>query len=177
MSMREKTRREIKAACSSGTLHYLGPEIPGACAREIFVSESVWLAARGPWPDDEDGLRLSSMRAYMDHFSYGFRVTVAMQPHTKKAESFLAPTDPVTDHCWDMRFVAPNARIRVLGHFAHTDCFVALTWDFRENFEIDPNAWGLAIADCKSQWRSLFTISPHRGASPSDYVSKNFDLG
>lgn len=171
-------RDEISYEVQEGRLFYMPPLIPSALRpRELFVSTGIEQAAWPPWPSDKAGLRLAGMRASFDAYSSGSTITVAMDPFKKKKESFFAPIDPVSDCCWDMRCLAPNPGIRVFGHFADTDLFVALVWDHRENLENERD-WRDAVQRSKALWRTLFkTYPPHQGATINDYVSINFDIG
>lgn len=170
-------RDEIKTACEDKRLFYVPHPWEGSGPRYVFASPEVWSVIRNPWDgDDEDSIRFSNMRAGMDQFSVGAEVTIAMRPHSKKRESFLAPIDPVTSHCWDMRFLAPRSNIRCMGFFAEFNCFIGLVWDFRENFEAEAD-WQAGLARCQQLWASLFTHEPHKGSERGDYISKPFDNG
>lgn len=170
-------RDEIRKACEDKLLYFVPLGMGGKPSRKVFASPDVWRVIENPWGgDDEDSIRLANMRAGIDHFSHGKRITFATKPHAKDRESFLAPVDPVSSHCWDMRFLAPHSNIRALGFFAEFNCFVALTWDFRENFEGEAD-WAAGIAKCRQLWSERFTLEPHKGKQASECISKPFNVG
>ncbi len=87
----------------------------------------------------------------------------------------MARLAPEEDHGFDIRYRDPKPGIRVLGNFALTDVFVALTWRFREDLDTDKK-WQDEINRAKAKWRELFfPYLPHHGATLNDYVSRNFD--
>ncbi len=156
-------------------LFFLPPLIPSAkVIRELFVSEEVNKVAHPPWPVTTEGRRLTQMRAYLDAWTQGDRITVADDPYKKPKATRVARTDPPRDDIFDIRCVDPKPGIRVLGGFADKDLFVALTVNFRENLAEDKD-WRDEIERCKARWRNLFhPHQPFHGASLNDYLS-NFE--
>jgi len=130
------------------------------------------------WTDDEEGIRFSRLRADIDHFTQGGRITICEGPYNKPKSTYLARTDPITDEVWDIRSRDPRPGIRVLGSFSECNTFVALVWSFREPLQ-GPGSreWRDFILRCKARWNQLFgTYQPLSGASVSDYVSTNYTL-
>jgi hypothetical protein len=124
--------------------------------------------------DSWDGSRHANLRDFLDGFSMGDPLTVSEYPHAKPSDVMLSRVDPVETEIWSFRCLYPPPGVRVLGHFAAKDCFVALGWNYREN--IDGNeGWDDIIKECKSVWRDLFgDLPPHQGSYVSDYLSSNF---
>lgn len=84
----------------------------------------------------------------------------------------LARVHPVSDEIWDMRSTDPNPGIRGLGAFGGKDFFIVLVWDYRENFDEDPDHWEAEIERCKAKWNELFGSIPRfKGASLDEYIS------
>jgi hypothetical protein len=143
----------------------------GEGARVVYASSDVAEMISGDWPDTRDGQMHAAARAVLEAFVDGGYVTIAADPFRKAATALLARVHPVADEVWDFRCLDPRPGIRVLGSFAATDVFVALTWDYRENFDKD---WPAHVAECKREWRRLFgDVPPFRGKTLNDYVSEN----
>src|ERR1700730_10643348 len=131
-------RDEIKARCSEGRLFFLSPLIPSTqVVREMFISEEIIGVFEAPATSTQDGQRFASLRAYLDTFVAGIRISVADDPYKKPKWTFMARLDPRTDEVFDIRVRYPKKGIRVFGRFAYKDCFVALNWDFREELDDD----------------------------------------
>lgn len=111
----------------------------------------------------------------LNQFIIGGKISIATEPYDKDDSAYLAPLDPLRDKQWQIRSLAPRPAIRVFGHFAMTDVFIALTWRYRNELggRGDP-AWRNEINRCKTAWRQLFhPYQPFRGNEPHDYVSEN----
>lgn len=158
-------------------LFFLRPLLPAEPAvRELFVSREIIETVNEPWADNWMGQRHQEFRATLDSFSRGDRLTVSEQPYTKGPETVVARVDPVADEIWDVRCIAPNARIRCLGAFGGRDMFVALTWFYREDVTTKA-AWNDEINRCKSEWNRLFAqIKRYKGKSIDDYLSNCFPI-
>lgn len=139
--------------------------------REIFISEDIYTVAQPPWAQTQMGRRCAQMRAYLDAWTEGRRLTVSDNPYRKRKATNIARTDPVADQVFEFRCIDPKPGIRVLGCFADFDLFVALTWNVRENLT-DDKAWRDEIERCKAAWRRLFNpYPPFSGAHLHDYLS------
>lgn len=174
MSIRDLIRDHVK----EGRLHTLSPALPSIpVVRHMFVTNDVLDALdTSIWADDPKArMRGAQLRADLDRFTMGDPITVAENPYSKPASTYIARTDPVRDQVWDIRSRDPKPSIRVLGCFAQTDCFVALAWDLRTNLGgPDSKEWRDFIVRCKATWRNLFhTYQPHSGGQISDYISHN----
>jgi hypothetical protein len=142
------------AVLEASGLHQLESEFCGhETARTIFATKDVLDAISPPFSDDRDGEMHAEFKATIDAFLEGNEITVAEDPYDKPADTMLARVDPVEAGVWDLRIFAPRPGIRCLGCFWHCDVFVALVWDYRENFDGD---WPEYIQECLSAWRRLF---------------------
>jgi len=142
--------------------------------RAVYVSEEVYGIVKGSMLESWDDERHASLRALLDDFVAGTRIAVAEAPYSNKGCATLARVDPVEAEIWDIRCLDPYPGIRVFGRFAAKDTFIALTWDYRENFE-GGVYWANEVARCTDAWESLFgTLSPLKGNSLNDYLSHNF---
>jgi hypothetical protein len=169
-------RDEINRHCSrtAPKLFCLSPLVRSTLVmRTLFVSVEVNDVIYPPWPPNRNGYRLSKFRAVLDDFLAGGRVSVAENPFKKPSDALLARVCPTTDDVWDIRCIDPKPGIRCLGCFSEKDTFVALTWNYREDF--CPEDWATEIGRCKTEWSSLF--NPHRpfhGAHLDEYLSINY---
>lgn len=165
---------EISARVSEkpARLFFLPPLIrSSSVVREMFVSEEINSVARPPFPSSKEGHRHAQMRAYLDAWTEGRRLTVADDPYKKPKATNLARTDPPVDEVFDFRCIDPKPGIRVLGCFADFNLFVALTWNHRENLDHD-KAWRDEIERCKAAWRRLFhPYPPFKGSNLNAYLS------
>ena len=94
-------------------------------------------------------------RATLDSITRGDLLPVSEDPYGKSPEAVVARVDPVGDEIWDVRCLAPNARIRCLGAFGGKNLFIALIWEYRESIE-----WDEEIDRCKAEWYRLFQPLP-----------------
>ena len=169
-------RDEIRLRVAEGKLRYLPHSLPSVQrTRTLFVSEEVSRAVLPPWDASPEGLRFSQLRAQLDTFTAGGLISMAQDPFTKPKATYMARLDPPADEVWDIRSIDPRPAIRVLGCFAETDLFVALTWDYRKNLG-GPNSkeWRDFRERCKAMWRNLFpSYQSFSGATVQDYISRN----
>lgn len=156
-------------------LFHLPLLLPGEYTmREMVVSDEVREIVTPPWPENYEGLRWSGFRGELDAFTRGEEFSVAEDPFNKPGYAMLARVHPVSDEIWDIRSTDRNPGIRGLGAFGGKDFFIALLWDYRENFE-DASHWTSEIERCKAKWGELFaTIPRFKGASLNDYISNYY---
>jgi hypothetical protein len=174
MSIRGEIRARINE--KPARLFFLSPLVASAAVvREMFVSEEINRVAHPPWPATVEGRRHAQMRAYLDAWTEGRRLTVANDPYKKAKATNMARTDPIEDEVFDIRCIDPKPGVRVLGCFADFNLFIALTWNCRENLP-DDKSWRDEIERCKAAWRRLFhTYPPFSGTDLHAYLS-NFQL-
>ena len=172
-------RDEICNRCKEGRLVLLKPSLPDIpLTRSLFVSKAVQAFLEGPWPDESSERRSGRLRADLETFIAGGKISVSWVPYKAK-NAYFGRLDPLVDEVWEIRSRDPRPGIRVLGSFAETDVFVALEWRYREQLggpklgAEDPR-WRDAIVNTKTQWRNLFiSYRPHMGASLERYISEN----
>jgi len=168
-------RDQINTCCGDGRLISLPPLIRSdPVVRHLFVAEEVFKIVRGPWPKSTEGVRHASLRALLDRFTAGGRITVADHPTKKKNSANMARVRPPEDEIFDFRAMDPEPGIRAFGSFAEKDTFVVVTWRYREELEYDPVKWGKEILRCKAKWRLLFHAYPPPPGSLDDHIS-NFE--
>lgn len=166
-------RDEINAHLAAKRLFHLTSAFLGEDApRDVFVSVDVAeLVLHMPISGGREGRRASNARALLDGFIEGDYVTVGEDPFDKNATCIMARVDPVKAEIFDFRCLDPNPGLRILGAFSERDTFIALTWDYRENFD---GNWHEKVADCQAEWRRLFgNIPRHSGANINEYISSN----
>lgn len=169
-------RDEIQSRVAEGRMFHLPHSIPSVeRKRTLFVSQEVSQVVMPPWETSVEGLRFSLLRAHLDVFTGGGLISVASNPFTKPKATYMARIDPPEDEVWDIRSIDPSPAIRVLGCFAETDLFIALTWAYRKDLG-GPGSkeWRDFRERCKAMWRALFpAYQPLKGAAISDYVSES----
>jgi hypothetical protein len=148
----------------------LGEETP----RTVFVSEEVRdIVWDDYYPDTWEGRRHGNLRAFFDAFTEGAEFSVAFDPFNKPRTTTIARVHPVDLEVFDFRCLDPKPGIRALGFFAEIDTFIALTWDYRENFE-GKDDWSEEVKNCVGLWQKLFgQLPPHKGNTVNDYISYN----
>jgi hypothetical protein len=122
-------------------------------------------------PSGRDGRLAARARGLLDDFVEGGFITVGEDPFDKDATCIMARVDPIRYDIFDFRCLDPKPGIRILGAFSERDTFIAVTWDYRQNFD---DAWPEQVANCKDAWEKLFgTIPRHHGNDIHDYISFN----
>ncbi len=173
---------EINDRVNEGRLFQLPPLIPpdpGTKPRYLFVSPEVNALLVGPWENRDWMSRCAFLRADLDRFSQGGLIPIASGPFLKGRTAYVRQLFRWRDEVWEIRSRDPKPGIRVLGRFADTDLFIALTWRRRPDLK-GPRSreWRDAIVGCKTEWRNLFpAYSPKtndpQNVYPTDYVSAN----
>ena len=138
--------------------------------RAMIVSQEVLDAVEGDFPDNWDGLRLADFRETLDAFSTGEEITVGENPFQKPGDCYMARVDPVALEVVDIRTMF-GPGIRVFGSIVDLDCFVALTWDYREDMN-----FGYECARCKHDWKQIFgSLEPYsKGKRLDECLTKVF---
>ena len=173
---------EISARVTEGRLYPLQPFMPpeaGVPERRMFLSEEIRSLIVGPWHDTEWQLRCGALYADLDKFVQGGLITVAEHPFRRGKTAYMKQLSKWSEEVWEIRSRDPQPGIRVMGRFADTDVFIALSWSYRSSLG-GPNArpWRDAIVGCKTQWRNLFPAyepisAGDDDAYPNTYISAN----
>lgn len=161
----------ISDSVSSGKVFDFDPvsETP----RKLYLSEEVASGLFAPPTQDLDGIRRARAQAVLEDFVDGGFVTVAEDPFDKDRKAIMARVSRIEWEIFDFRCLDPEPGIRVLGCFVAIDEFVALTWDYREEFD---GSWPEQVERCRSSWSELFgSVLPHSGAQLDAYLSYNFE--
>lgn len=117
-----------------------------------------------------DGMLFVRAKASFDAFIELGTITMASDPHNKKSTSIMAPVDSLESGVFDFRVTDPKPGLRILGCFSAPDEFVALTYDYRENFD---GHWPEQVDRCQAEWKRLFgNIEPFKGKI-NEYVTHN----
>jgi hypothetical protein len=131
----------------------------------------------GPWLNGKWMSRCMALRAALDRFSQGGVIPIAARPLSGGKSSFMRQLFRWREEVWEIRSLEEPG-IRVLGRFADTDLFIALTWHKRADL-LGPKSrqWRDAIIGCKTNWVNLFPAYPPKSggsnAYPTDYISAN----
>lgn len=150
---------------------FYGEESP----RFIYVSIDVHnFVIRQIGLSVHDAALAGNCKALLDDFIEGGLMTVGWDPLDKKSTCIMARTEPVELGIWDFRCLDPRPGIRILGAFADKDVFIALTWDYRENFD---GNWPEKIMECAAAWDALFGTLPRKiRGNVNDYISDNAEI-
>lgn len=151
---------------------FFGEETPRYAYITHEVAELIWNSG-----DGRDADLGNNARGLIDDFVEGGEITMSLDPYDKEAWCIMSRVDtsrldPVSREydIWELRCLDPRPGVRILGGFAEKDVFIALTWDYRQNFD---NEWPKKIGECITEWRNLFeNIKPFKGAKPSEYISE-----
>ena len=169
---------ELRDRVSEQRLFRLLPAMPNALVvRQMFVSPEIHGLLLGPWGESEWEERCGLLRGDIDRFIEGRLISVAK--HAYKARSaYMAQLHPPGNEAWEIRSRDPDPGLRVLGRFADTNIFVALTWWKRADLGGPTSReWRDAIEGCNAEWRKLFPVYPPKsGANIHDYISANVFL-
>jgi hypothetical protein len=161
----------IGALIDAGKLFDFDPE--GETPRKLYLSEEVADGLFTQATEDQDGIRRARAQAVLEDFVDGGFLTVAEDPFDKDRKAIMARVDPVNLEIFDFRCLDPEPGIRVLGCFVDIDEFVALTWDYREEFD---GRWPEQVKRCSESWKEIFgSALPHKGAQLDAYLSYNFE--
>ena len=150
-------------------------------SRTMLLSEELKALLDGPWENDEIRYRAGRLRADLEDFIKGEKITVCLEPFAAKS-AYMGRLDPVSDGTWDIRSRDPSPALRVVGFFAETDLFVALRWAPRSRRVSwtakpplgprDSREWRDIIVQCKTDWRNLcHPYPPVTGDRINDYIS------
>jgi len=157
----------------------------------MLLSRDVWELVIGPYQSVAHQARAGALRADLESFVRGENIVVCLTPY-KARHSDFGLLDPVSDGAWDYRSRKARPSIRLLGHFADIDTFVALTWwprtgtlDWSNKLPLaDADArthsmrWRVAIHECCERWFEILPNStPVTGQKVENYVSGKFLLG
>ena len=171
MSIRDEINRHL-----GKELSVLKPLIPSQkVGRTMFISKEINAVAHPPWAASRNGDRLAKMRAWLDAFVEGRKISVSENPDNHPRETFMARTKPVRDQVFDIRCIEPIPGIRVFGRFVELDTFIALTWEHREH--INGREFDRAVERCIEQWRKLFPAEPlFSGKKLNDYLTNYYPV-
>ena len=157
------TKAILKMAVDSGRLVLLTPLSPRAMKRRpLYVTDDIWRILEGETQDEIAEERFGRLRADLETF-----VTEAdLYPH------YLYWLTPRTDLVWEIRSIADEPTLRVLGRFIMRDVFVALTIEERSELGgWESLSWRRAKRTTIQRWITLFNIPPIEGDSQDDFFS------
>lgn len=145
-------------------LHWVDPIFKSdPVVRRVLVTTEIWNLIDSP-PARHRG-RCAKLRADIEAFVKGDWVSVCLRPFEAKA-AYMGLLDPPADGVWDIRSRDPSPGLRLLGHFADKDLFVATVIASR-SVPWPPVArgplgegrspeWADAINSANAEWRKLF---------------------
>ena len=173
---------QINALVTEGRLHHIEPLDPSlAIERVMVVTDDIRALLEGPWSSDSLERRAYRLRADLEHFVRGQTIALSMTPHQHKT-AYMGLLAPPEGGFWDIRSRDPQPGLRVLGHFAETNLFVAMTWHPR-SVVLDGHPplggrhdlnWELAKLQCEDMWKALLPgHQPKTGAEIGDFISDN----
>lgn len=157
------TEAILRMAVESGRLVLLAPLSPRAMKRRaMYVTDDIWRMMEGDVLDEFTEERLGRLRADLETF-----VTEAdLYPH------YLYWLTPRDDLVWEIRSIADDPTLRVLGRFVMRDVFVALTIEKRSELgKWESLNWRRAKRTAIQRWRTLINFPPFGGQDQNDFFS------
>ncbi|MCY4394914.1 MAG: hypothetical protein OXC10_07255 [Rhodospirillaceae bacterium] len=152
-----------------------------AVKRNLLVSVGIRELIEGPWQSKTVERRAYRLRADLEAFAVGHVLGVSMTPYQHN-NAYMGLLNPPERGFWDIRSRDPNPGLRVFGHFAAVDLFVALVWHPR-SLEVDGRLplgdnrglnWEIAKLQCEEAWNSLFPNDlPKIGEKIGEFISEN----
>jgi hypothetical protein len=171
---------EVNKHCLTGTLFRLLPPIVSPLrqkGRLLYVSREIhdWLV--GPWADEEEEKRWKILRADLEAFVEGKRMTLPRnRDKAPPGPCHMAQLSRPNEEVWEFRLRRPKPPIRVFGRFAAKDFFVALTWAYRPELgAFGSDEWRAEKLRCAVEWEERFEVRYQpltAGSYPDDYISK-----
>lgn len=173
MSISEMLRQRVAELVESGELLQLEPLIPDdlSYTRTIWVTPEVLDVINSGEEENWIAERHRRFEASLDAFINWEEVSVSENPFDKNRETFLARVAPIDWELWDIRTIEPPQGMRCLGGFVGQDEFIALVYDYRENYA--QGEFDNLVERCHSEWLRLFgTLTPHSGGTLDAYLTK-----
>ena len=158
----------VRTLIQDGRLTRLEPRLSNA-RRERGIVLAPYLHERFLERSGE-APRWASMRADLDRFIAGGRITIGSKRHRT---CFMKQLDPVEENVWESRHRDPNPGLRGFGMFCDLDTFFVAS--FREREELggwNDKEWRDEVNRAKAAWRGVFTsYEPISGERISDCIS------
>ena len=149
---------EISCRVKEGKLFTIeAPWGPTQKIRQLYVAEDIQETLIDP-PDGETE-RFDELRADLASFS---TMTCIDAP-------FIRPLKPPGHGVWAIRSHREEPQIRVFGHFAEKDVFVAMCLDYRDDLgNVEDFRWDENIQKTQDGWIALFKgRAPYTGSKPA----------
>lgn len=164
-------REVITSWVVDGNLIIFQPALASApYVRTVIATREVTQKLCGPWDDDIATERFTQARAVVDAFISGLAIATRFPPSTS-ARAQLALLTNEEEEVWEFRSRKPKPGVRVFGHFAEKDLFVALTIELRENID---ETFTYEKESCKREWRIFFpSYKPFRADWAEHYLSNH----
>ena len=151
---------EIVQKVQEGRLYHhqlLMPPSAGVPPRYMYLSGKINSLLTGPWHSEEWEKRCGYLRADLDRFVQGGMIPVAERPLSRGKHSYMRQLFRWREEVWEIRSRDPQPGLRILGRFADTDVFIALScWHRTDLGGPRDRKWRDAIVGCKTEWRNLF---------------------
>lgn len=155
--------------------------IPGPRPRIVYAPPVVLKELDPDTAYSVDEENAGQLRAWIDGFTKGRRVTVGSDNNRQVDIKILNPVD---DEVWELR-KRDRPSTRIFGRFAMTDVFIAtnirtssdlFSLQWMTDGYIRWPVWREEIRRCKAVWRSLFvTYNPVSGGNLDDYLTNAAD--
>lgn len=166
---------------SDGRLVRVPPLLGGTSTRVVLAAPDVMRELDPNTAQYVDPHNAGQLRAWLDGFTAGRRVTVGSDKNRQVDMKIL---NPRADEVWEIR-KRHEPSTRIFGRFAMKDVFVAtnirtsadlfsIQW-ITDGYVRWP-VWRQEIRRCKAVWRSIFALyEPVSGGQLDDYLSHAID--
>jgi hypothetical protein len=169
MSIRDLIRHHV----AKGALRPARPLSPRApVKREMYLT----VRAQREFDDASSAVNILCGRGYIQRALERW-VTGGHIYASNRSKRFLKRLDEPPPEIWEIRVTEPATQGRLFCRFAATDCLVLTGMHTRKMLgDAGSAAWTHAMADCETQWNTLFPgLPPHRAEGLGGYISGNFD--
>jgi hypothetical protein len=155
-------------------------------SRVLLLSKDVYDLVYGPFKTESHEIRAAILRANLESFVRGLEISMCLIPKKGGKTAAFGLLEPIAKATFDFRSLAPRPSLRILGHFAACDTFVALTWwpkrvkvdwSNKEPLGDDDRRWRDAITECNGKWWQLLpNCVPVAGLKGEKYVSAKLHI-
>lgn len=154
----------INQAVGDKRLHWVDPVFRSdSVQRRMLVTTEI--ASLIDAPPARFASRCAKLRADIESFVTGDEITVCLEPFEAR-KAYMGLLSPPEDGVWDIRSRDPSPSLRLLGHFADCDLFVAsviasrsMPWPPVMRGPLgsrDSHEWAEAIRAANAEWRKHF---------------------
>jgi hypothetical protein len=170
---------QIRAWVEQGCLVQVVPILPhDPIVRTMLVTKELADFLNEESASDEQVSRRAALRADLEAFVKGDRISASLDPYRKSKECYIAVTDPVRDAIWSLRCRDPKPSYRLFGAFAERDVLVLFSCRERTLLGgLGDWAWRREIRAASAVWMRMFQYEKLQGDELSEFMTNYVDVG